>query len=171
MNKLEKVLLIENVVTYTKRRVMPPICYEEVPHGDLVQLAQISVYGGNLTVFVGWANGRIYIEDRFLVSGKRYWNSEQDDSVRSTLERRGIIDNTQIQNAVIVDGQTGPRVAPEGFINQKWSTYIARREALSFDLLMDFREPLHPEEEEKEEEPHPGLEYIATASLVDLFGY
>jgi hypothetical protein len=119
--------------------------------------------------FVSWANGRIYIEERFL-SGQQYWSSEQDDSVRSTLERRGIIDNAQIQNAVIVDGQTGPRVAPEGFINQNWSTYIARREALSFELLMDFRDSLHPEEEE-EAEAHPGLEYIATASLVDLFGY
>jgi len=145
---------------------MPHISYEDVPHGDLIQLAQISVYGGNLTVFVGWANGRIYIEDRFLVSGQRYWSSEQDDRVRSTLERRGIIDNAQIKNAVIVDGQTGPHVAPEGFIHQNWSTFIARREALSFDLLMDLRDPLYPAAEEEEEAPP--LEYIPAA---DLFGF
>ena len=144
----------------------------DIPHSDLVQLAQISVYGGNMIAFVSWANGRVYIEERFSSSGQRYWSSEQDDSVRSTLERRGIIDNTQIQNAVIVDGQTGPRVAPEEFIKQKWSTYIARREALSFDLLMDSREPLDPDEDEDEdedeEEEQPTLEYIAA---VDLFGF
>jgi len=129
-----------------------------------------------MTALVSWANGRIYIEECFA-SGQRYWSSEQDDAVRSTLERRGIIDNTQVCNAVIVDSQTGARVAPEGFIMQKWSAFVDRREALSFELLLDFRDPLDEEAEaeaEEEEapplEPIPGLEYITASSLVELFG-
>lgn len=142
---------------------MPSLSYQDVPHRDLVQIAQISVYGGNMTAFVSWANGRIYIEECFS-SGQRYWCSEQDDSVRSTLERRGIIDNTYIKNAVIVDGQTGPRVAPEEFILQNWSTYVEKREALSFDIQLEIRDPLPVEAQSS-------LEYIAAVSLLDLFGY
>ena len=157
----------------TQKDVMPNIFYEGVPHGDLIQVAQISVYGGNMIALVCWANGRIYIEECFA-SGQRYWSSEQDDAVRSTLERRGIIDNTQVCNAVIVDAQTGPRAAPEGFITQNWSAFVERREALSFELLLDVRDPLDEEAEaeaEAEEEAAPPLEYIAASSLADLFGY
>jgi hypothetical protein len=151
--------------------VMPHIPYEGVPHGDLIRVAQISVYGGNMTALVSWANGRIYIEEYFASSGKRYWSSEQDDAVRSTLERRDIIDNTQVCNAIIVDGQTGPRAAPEGFIMQKWSTFVEKRETISFELMHDSRDPLEEEEEEEEEEEAPPLEYIAASSLAELFGY
>jgi hypothetical protein len=134
-----------------------------------------------MIALASWANGRIYIEECFA-SGQRYWSSEQDDAVRSTLERRGIIDNTRVCNAVIVDGQTGPRVAPEGFIMKNWSAFVERREAISFELLLDIRDPLDEEAEEEEApplepnpgyqpEPEPCLEYIAASSLADLFGY
>ena len=127
----------------------------DVPHGDLIQLAQVGLYGGNILVFFHWANDRVYIQERFS-NGTENWTSHQDDRVRSTLEQRGMLCNTVIKNAVIVDGQTGPRAAPEAFIQQNWSTFIARREVLSFDIELEYIEP------------EPVLEYIPAA---DLFGF
>ena len=139
----------------------------DVPHSDLIQLAQISIYGGNVLAFLHWANGRVYIQECFY-NGEKHWTSHQDDSVLSTLERRGLMDNTHIKNAVIVDGQTGPREAPPEFIRQYWSAFIARREVLSFEIELEL-----PQAQEPEPEPNPlsALEYIAAASLVDLFGF
>jgi hypothetical protein len=61
---------------------------------------------------------------------------------------------------------------------KNWSAFVERREAISFELLLDIRDPLDEEEEAEEEEeeapplePIPGLEYIAASSLADLFGY
>jgi hypothetical protein len=127
----------------------------DVPHSDLTQLAQVGLYGGHILVFFHWANNRVYIQERFS-NGTANWTSHQDDRVRSTLEQRGMLCNTVIKNAVIVDGQTGPRAAPDTFIDQNWSTFIARREVLSFDIELEHIEP------------EPVLEYIAATVL---FGF
>lgn len=126
----------------------------DIPHSLLIQLAQVGLYGGNILVFFHWANDRVYIQERFS-NGTEHWTSHQDDSVLSTLEKRGMMCNTKIKNAVIVDGQTGPRAAPEAFIQQNWSAFIARREVLSFDIELEHIEP------------EPVLEYI---TATDLFG-
>jgi len=144
---------------------MPHITHAQVPHSDLIQLAQVGLYRGNVIAFFHWANDRVYIQECFS-NGEKFWTTNQDDSILSTLERRGLMENMQITNAVIVDGQTGPRAAPPEFIRQNWSAFIARREALSFDIELEYRDPLYPSAEEEEETPP--LEYIPAA---DLFGF
>ena len=135
----------------------------DVPE-DRVQLAQISVYGGTMNVFYHWSGGHVYVQHDYTVSGSSFWYREQDDSVRSSLGRSRMIDNFRVRNAVLMDGQAGPRQAPERFMDVCWSSYVARREALSFDLELDPRE----EAEEDESDEEPIVEYIPVA---ELFGF
>lgn len=144
---------------------MPMIDDSEVPE-DRVQLAQIGVYGGTMKVFYHWSGGRVYVQHDYMVSGSSFWYREQDDSVRSSLERSRLIDNFSVKNAVIMDGQAGQRQMPERFLDMCWSSLVERREALSFDLDMDPRGGAEAEEEESDEEP--GVEYIPVA---ELFGF
>ena len=148
---------------------MPMINESDVPE-DRVQLAQIGVYGGTMSVFYHWSGGHVYVQHDYTVSGSSFWYREQDDSVRSSLERSRLIDNFSVKNAVLMDGQAGPRQAPERFMERCWSSYVERREALSFDLDLDPREEAEEEESESEEEsePAPGVEYIPAA---ELFGF
>lgn len=139
----------------------------DVPE-DRVQLAQISVYGGTMNVFYHWSGGHVYVQHDYTVSGSSFWYREQDDSVRSSLGRSRLIDNFSVKNAVLMDGQTGPREVPERFMDMCWSSFVERREALSFDLDLDPRGEAEAEEEEPEEEPAPGVEYIPVA---ELFGF
>ena len=146
---------------------MPMINESDVPE-DRVQLAQISVYGGTMLVFYHWSGGHVYVQHYYTVSGSSFWYREQDDSVRSSLGRSRLIDNFSVKNAVLMDGQAGPREVPERFMDMCWSSLVERREALSFDLDLDPREEESEEESEPEPEPAPGIEYIPAA---ELFGY
>ena len=144
---------------------MPMIHESEVPE-DRIQLAQISVYGGTMNVFYHWSGGHVYVQHDYTVSGSSFWYREQDDSVRSSLGRSRLIDNFSVKNAVIMDGQAGPREVPERFMDMCWSSFVERREVLSFDLDLDPREP--ESVPVPESEPAPGVEYIPAA---ELFGY
>jgi len=141
---------------------------EDVPQESLVQLAQVSEYGGCKWTMFHWnpEEERVYIQECF--SHSNFWYSQQDDTVMASLERIGLMGNVTLRNPVIMDGQTGARPAPPSFIGLRWSAYVARREALSFEIEKD---PL-PKElvlvEQVIPEPESCLEYIAAS---ELFGY
>jgi hypothetical protein len=117
---------------------------------------------------------RVYIQECF--SHSNFWHSQQDDTVMASLERLGLMGNVTIRNAVIMDGQTGARLAPPNFIGLRWAEYVARREALSFEIEKDplpkevglVEQVIQESESESEPEPESCLEYIAAS---ELFGY
>jgi hypothetical protein len=114
------------------------IDYSEIPGLELQQLAQIATHDGEIMYDVSWhaPSSVVYFYQLFKASNSRYWHSQQDDTIKESLNRFDMLTNASIQSAAI-NYAGGAYPAPVDFLTKTWSEFAARNEALSIDIVRD----------------------------------
>jgi hypothetical protein len=114
------------------------IDYSEIQGLELQQLAQIATHDGWITYDISWhePSSMVYFYQFFKDNNSCFWHSQQDDTIKDSLNRFDMLTNASIQSADI-NYVGGAYPAPVDFLTKSWSEFAARNEALSIDIVRD----------------------------------
>ena len=110
----------------------------EIQELELQQLAQIATHDGWIVYDISWhvPSSMVYFYQYFKDSNIFYWHSQQDDTIKDSLNRFNMLTNASIQSAAI-NYAGGAYPAPVDFLTKNWSEFAERNEALSIDIVRD----------------------------------
>ena len=79
------------------------IDHTEIQGLELQQLAQIATHDGEIVYDVSWhaPSSMVYFYQFFKESNTSYWHSQQDDTIKGSLNRFDMLTNASIQSAAI----------------------------------------------------------------------
>ena len=114
------------------------IDYSEIEGLELQQLAQIATHDGLIMYDVSWhaPSSVVYFCQLFKENNSCFWHSQQDDTIKDSLNRFDMLTNASIQSADI-NYVGGAYPAPVDFLTKSWSAFAGRNEALSIDIVRD----------------------------------
>ena len=118
---------------------MPDFIHDDEINGlELQPLAQIATHDGWIVYSITWhaPSDRVYFYQYFKESNVYYWHSQQNDTIKASLNRFGMLTNATVQMASILYAG-GAHPAPLDFMTKNWSEYIASNEILSIDIVRD----------------------------------